>query len=45
MNEDVNTYFDITPYNYIFNRCTPFIDDNFFKNDHEKLEDVCQNML
>jgi hypothetical protein len=46
-NHDLNEtdYFDIVPYNYIFNRTTPFLDKDLFGKDHEALEYVCKQML
>jgi hypothetical protein len=44
-NEDLDildNVFDVTPYNYVFNKQTPFTDCEFVKNDHELLENVCK---
>ena len=38
--EVLNNAFDITPYNYIFNNSTAFIDSKFAANNPHDLEDV-----
>ena len=35
--------FDVTPYNYILNRKSAFLDGEFVKNDHQMLQDVLKN--
>jgi hypothetical protein len=35
--------FDVTPFNYIHNRKTAFLDGDFVKNDHQLLQKVLSN--
>jgi hypothetical protein len=37
--------FDSEPFNYIFNKSTSFLDGEFVKNDHLKLEKILENFL
>jgi len=41
--EDDDDEFDETAYNYLFNKSTSFIDGNFVKFDHKRLEMVLEN--
>ena len=36
--------FDASPYNYIFNKRTAFLDGEFVRNDHKELSWVLRNM-
>ena len=38
-------YFDLEPYNYVYNKCTAFTDGMFVAYDHEHLNRVLQNMI
>ena len=37
--------FDITPFNYLINKQTAFLDGEFVRNDVELLEEVLQNLV
>ena len=37
--------FDVEPFNYIFNKSNSFLDGEFVKNDHLKLQRILQNFL
>ena len=36
--------FDITPYNYLFNKSTAFIDSSFVREDHEYMENLFSHL-
>ena len=40
-----NYLFDLTSYNYIFNRSTSFLDSEFVADNHLILEDVLKNCM
>ena len=42
---EIDNFFDISAFNYVFNRSTPFIDKDYFMSDHELLERVLQKMF
>ena len=37
--------FDVEPFNYIFNKSNSFLDGEFVKNDHIKLNKILKNFL
>lgn len=37
------TYFDVEPYNYIFNRSTSFLDGDFVKKNYKQLKRVLKH--
>jgi hypothetical protein len=43
--ENDDDFFDVNAFNYIFNRSTPFLDKEYFGDNHEFLENVCRSML
>jgi hypothetical protein len=40
-----NNLFDVTPYNYIFNRSSSFLDSSFVADNYVLLEDVLKNCM
>ena len=42
---DHENYFDLEPFNYVFNKCTAFTDGMFVAEDHEQLARVLSNFM